>query len=70
MTSGSDQHDRVSLVSMDDQNIMGGTMNSSIPDVGIRERQTIMETAQEVLRRVAQYTEPVSVVQRVCALPA
>jgi len=39
-------------------------------EVDCAERQAILEEAQEVLRRMAQYTEPTSMVQRVCDHPA
>jgi len=53
-------------VSADDQDIIGGIINWNLLEIDFGERQTLLEAAQEVLRRVAQYTEPVAMVQRVC----
>jgi len=68
--SGSDQHDRVALVSADDQDIIGGIVNRNLLEIDFGERQILLEEAQEVLRRVAPYTEPAAMVQRVCDHPA
>jgi len=68
--SGSDQHDRVALVSADDQDIIGGIVNRYLLEIDFAERQTLLEEAQGVLRRVAQYIEPAAMVQRVCDHPA
>jgi hypothetical protein len=68
--SGSEQHDRVALVSIDDQVRIGGIVNTDIMSVDFAERQAMLEKAQDVLRRVVQYTEPASTIQRVCDHPA
>ena len=68
--SGSEQHDQVALVSTDDQDIIGGIVNRNLLEIDFRERQTLLEEAQEVLRRVAQHTEPTAMLQRVCDHPA
>jgi len=64
--AGSEQHDRIALVSIDDQRRIGGIVNRNLMEVDFAERQAMLEEAQEVLRRVAQYTEPASTVQNVC----
>jgi len=68
--SGSDQHDRVALVSADDHGIIGGIVNRNLLEIDFAERQTLLEEAQGVLRRVARNTKPAAMVQRVCDLPA
>ena len=68
--SGSEQHDGVALVSVDDQDIIGGIPNRKLLEIEFGERQTLLQEAQEVLRRVAWYTEPAAMVQRVCDHPA
>jgi len=57
-------------VSVDDQNIIGGIVNSNLLEIDFGERQTLLEESHEVLKGVAQYTEPVGMVQRVCNRPA
>jgi cell division septum initiation protein DivIVA len=64
--SGSEQHDWVALVSVDDHGCIGGIANRNLMEVDFAERQAMLEEAQEVLRGVAQYTERASTVQRVC----
>jgi len=64
--SGSEQHDRVALVSVADQAIIGEIVNRNLLEIDFGERQTSLGEAQVVLRRVVQYTEPAAVVQRVC----
>jgi len=64
--SGSDQHDRVTLVSSTDKDIIRAIVNRNLLEVELAERQTLLEKAQGVLRSVAQYTEPAAMVQRVC----
>jgi len=64
--SGSEQHDWVALVSADNHDIIGGIFNRNLLEIDFGERLTLLEEAQEVLRRVAQYTEPGAMVQRVC----
>ena len=64
--SGLEQYDRVALVSADDQAIIGVIVNKIHMEIDCAERQAVLEDAQEVLRRVAQYTEPAAVVQMVC----
>ena len=68
--SGSEQHDRVALVSADDQAITGGIVNRNLMEINFVERQAVLEEAQEVLSRVAQSTECTAMVQRVCDHPA
>jgi len=63
--SGSEQQDRVALESADDQDIIGGIVNRNLLEIHFGERQTQLEDAQQVLRRVARYTEPTPMVQRV-----
>ena len=53
-------------MSVDDQAIIGRIVNRTIQDMDFGERQTMMETAQEVLRLVAKYTYPSKVIQREC----
>jgi len=67
--SGSGQHDRVALVSADDQAIIGRIVNRNLLEVNFGERQTLLEEAQEVLRRVAEYTEPADMIQTVSDHP-
>ena len=64
--SGSEQHNRVALVSTDDQAIMGEIVKRNLLEIDFGERQTMLEEAPQVLRRVAEYTEPVAMIQRVC----
>jgi len=59
----------VALVSADDLATIGGIFNRNQLDIAFGERQRMLEMAQEVLRQVAQSTEPASVVQRVCDHP-
>jgi len=61
--SGLEQHDRVALVSADDQAIIGGIVNRNLIEINFAERQAVLEEAQEVLRRVAQYTKPAAMVR-------
>jgi len=68
--SGSEQHDRVALVSVDDQAIIGGIIHRNLLETDGRERQTSLEEAQEVLRRRADGTEYAATVQSVCDHPA
>ena len=68
--SGSEQHDRVALVSMDDQVIIGGIVHRNLLEIDVRERQTSLEEAQEVLRRRADGTESAAMVLSVCDHPA
>jgi len=68
--SGSEQHDQVAFVSMDDLATIGELVNMNLLDIDFAERQTMVETAQQVLRRVAQYTEPTSIIHRMCHHPA
>jgi len=64
--SGSEQHDRVALVSVDDQAIIGGIVNRDLLEIDVGERQKLLEEAEQLLWRVAQYTEPATMVQTVC----
>jgi hypothetical protein len=68
--SGSEQHDWVALVSVDDQARIGAIVNTDIKSMDLAEEQAILEEAQDVLRRVAQSTEPGSTIQRECDHPA
>jgi len=68
--SGSEYHDRVALVSVDDPAIIEGIVNSNILGINFGERQAVLEEAQKVLTRVAEYNEPAAMVQRVCDHPA
>jgi len=68
--SGSEQHDRVALLSADQQAFIGGRVNRKLLEIDFGERQTMSEEAQEVPRRVAEYTEPVARIQRVYDHPA
>jgi hypothetical protein len=51
--SGSEHHDWVALVSVDDHGCIGGIANRNLMEVDFAERQAMLEEAQEVLRRVA-----------------
>lgn len=53
-------------MSMDDQALVGGIINWNLLQIDFGERQTLREDAQEVLSRVARYTEPMAMVQRMC----
>jgi hypothetical protein len=68
--SESEQHNRVALVSVDDQVIRWGFINWNAQQGDFAERQRILEQAQEVRRIVAQYTKPASTVQGMCDHPA
>lgn len=68
--SGSEEHDRVALVSVDNQATIGGLVNNNVLDIEFTASQMLLETALRVLRRVAQYTEPGSIIQMVCHHPA
>jgi len=57
-------------VSVDNQAIIGGIIRRNLMEVNFAERQAMLEEAQQVLRRVAQYTKPVAMVQRLCDPPA
>jgi len=52
--SGSEQHDRVALESVDDQPIIGAIFNRSLKEIDLVERQAMLNNGQELLRRVAQ----------------
>ena len=56
-------------MSAGDHAIVGGIVNSHLLEIDFGERQTVLEDAQEVLRRVAKYTKPVAMVHRVCNHP-
>jgi adenine deaminase len=68
--SGSSEHDLVALVSITNEAHIEGIFNLNILEIDFQERQTMLEEAQEVLRTVAQYMEPTSTIQMVCAHPA
>lgn len=46
--------------------MIGAIVNRNLLELKFGERQTSLEDAQEVLKSVAQYTEPAGMVQRVC----
>lgn len=50
-------------MTMDDQAIIGGLVNRNILEIDYMDRQTMLQIAQEVLRRAAEYTDPASTVQ-------
>jgi len=54
---------------MDDRAIIGAILHRNLMKIDFRERQTLLEDAHEVLRRVAEYTEPTATVQMVCNHP-
>jgi len=68
--SQSEQRDRLAVVSSDDQATIGGLVDKNWLDIVFTDWQTTLETAQEMLRGSAQYTEPASIVQRVGDHPA
>jgi len=68
--SGSEQHDQVALASADGQAMIGRIVHRILIEVDFTERKAMLEEAQDVLSRVAQYTEPAAMVQRVCDHPA
>ena len=53
-------------MSMDNQALVGGIINWNLLQIDFGERQTLREDAQEVSSRVARYTEPTAMVQRMC----
>jgi len=57
-------------VSIDNQGRIGGIANTDIVEINFTERQAMLENAQDVLGRVAQYTQLARMVQRVCDHPA
>jgi len=67
--SVSQQHDHVGLVSADVQGIRAGIVNRNLLEIDFAERQTLLEDASGVLRRVAQYPGPATMVQMVCDYP-
>jgi hypothetical protein len=68
--SGSNEHDRVALVSITNEAHRERIFNLNIVEIDFQEGWTMLEEAQDVVRRVAQYMEPASTIQRVCAHPA
>jgi len=52
-------------VSADDQDSIGGFVNTYLLDIDFVERQMRPETPQQMLRRVAEYSEPASIVQSI-----
>ena len=54
-------------MSEDNQDIIGGIVNKILLEIDFWERQTLLEEAQEVLERKAEYTKPTDMVHRVCA---
>jgi hypothetical protein len=68
--SESEQHEQVALVSVDDQAHIGGIVTTDITCMDFAERHMMLEEAQDVLRRVAQYMELASTILRVCDHPA
>jgi hypothetical protein len=65
--SGSNEHNRVALVSITNEAHIERIFNLNIVEIDFQERHRMLEEAQEVVRRVAQYMEPASTIQRVCA---
>lgn len=63
--SESERYNRVAPLSVDNKAIREGIVNRTLLETDFVERGTMVEEVQEVLRRVAQYTEPASMVQRV-----
>jgi len=61
-----EQHNPVAWVSVNNEAIIGAIINRKVHKVDFGERQRMFEEAQQVLRIVAQYTKPASMVQRVC----
>ena len=57
-------------MSADDQAIIGAIVNRNLMEIDFAERQAVLEEAQDVLSRVAQYTKPTAMEQRVCNHPA
>jgi len=68
--SGSDQHNRVTLESVDDQATIGGIINRNILDIEYSERQVVLRWAHDRRRMVGQYTEHSSTLQTMCEYPA
>jgi hypothetical protein len=62
---GSEQA-RVALVSADHQAVIGGIVNRNLLEIAFGQRQTLLEEKQQVLKRVAEYTEHTAIVQRLC----
>ena len=60
----------MALGSVDDQARTGGIVNRQLTELDIAERQGMLEETREVLRRVAEYPEVTSMVQRVSDHPA
>jgi len=63
--SGSEQDDRVALVSVDNQATIGGLENRNKLGTDLGEGQTVQEPAQGVLRRVTEYTKLANILPRV-----
>lgn len=63
--SVSEQHNLVAQVFVVFQATFGGPADRNLLDEDVVERRTMLDLAQQGLRRVAQYTEPTSIVQRV-----
>ena len=57
-------------MSADDQAIIGGIINRNLLEIDFAERQAVLEEAQEVLRSMAQYTNPAAMEQTVGDHPA
>jgi len=68
--SGSEQHNRVGLVSAGVLAIIGGIVNSNLMEIDFAERQAALEKAQELSSRVSQYTKLAAMEQRVSDHPA
>jgi len=68
--SGSNQHDRVALVSVDNQAVIGEIRKPTVDGIRFVGTKDRPRQSQEVLLLVAQYTEPGDRVQRVCDHPA
>jgi len=68
--SGSGQHHHAGLVSVNILAIIGGTIHENVLDVDIAKRWMMRENAQQLLRRLAQFTKPDHTIQGVCDHPA
>lgn len=67
--SGSNQHDRVALVSVYNSQLTGELLNTNVNAMVFKETQERFGQAQEVLQTVALYMEPAELIQMVCNHP-
>jgi len=68
--SGSNQHDRVALVSIEDHELIRDILNATVDRIGFEEKPHRLRHSEAVLLLVTQYTKPVGLEQRVCDHPA